>query len=100
MRPGSLSWRLQVPHVKCLLRAHEALQIETRFGSNSEIQDAAHAYADALRRAELALGTIADAKTGHWRRAVLSAAAHPGAWGLLLRFASEAVSKRLAGLRR
>ena len=50
-----------------------------------------------LRRAELALGAIEDAKSGRWPQALLSSATHPGVWPILLRFASEAVTKRLAG---
>jgi succinoglycan biosynthesis protein ExoO len=96
MRTGSLSWRLQVPHVRRLLQAHVALQIEQRFGDDADLKNAARTYADALRRAELALGAIEDAKTGRWQRALLSAVAHPRIWGVLLRFASEAVTKRLA----
>lgn len=97
MRPGSLSWRLQVPHIQRLLQAHKALQIEKRFVDDAELKDAARTYADALRRAELALGAVEDAKAGRWQRALLSAAVHPGVWPILLRFASEAVTKRLAG---
>lgn len=97
VRPGSLSWRLQVPHVQRLLRAHEALRIEQRFRQDADLKDAAQAYADALRRAEWALGALDAAKSGRWQRAAVSAATHPGAWPLLLRFASEAVAKRLTG---
>jgi succinoglycan biosynthesis protein ExoO len=100
MRPGSLSWRLQVSHVQRLLEAHEALQIGKHSGDDADLEDAARFYVDALRRAVLALGAIEDAKSGHWQRALLSTATHPEAWGLLLRFASEAVAKRLAGRRR
>jgi succinoglycan biosynthesis protein ExoO len=97
MRHRSLSWRLQVSHVQRLLQAHEALQIEHRFGDDAGLRDAARAYADALRRAELVLGVIDSAKSGHWDRALLSAAVHPGAWRTLLRFTSAAVASRLAG---
>jgi succinoglycan biosynthesis protein ExoO len=100
MRPGSLSWRLQVPHVRRLLEAHEALQIETRFGDDAELRSAAQGYAGALRKAELALTAIDDAKGGRWQRALMSAAARPEAWPILLRFASEAAGKRLTRARR
>jgi succinoglycan biosynthesis protein ExoO len=100
MRPGSLSWRLQVSHVQRLLQAHKALHIEKRFGDDADLEEAACAYVGALHRAELALGAIESAKSGHWNRALLSAVSHPGIWGTLLRFASEAVSKRLAGAAR
>jgi len=96
MRAGSLSWRMRVSHVRTLLEAHEALQIEERFVDDADLRDAARAYANALRRAELALGAIEDAKSGRWPRALLSSATHPGVWPILLRFASEAVTKRLA----
>jgi succinoglycan biosynthesis protein ExoO len=96
MRPGSLSWRLQVSHVQRLLQAHEALQLEKRFGKDAELREAARAYADALRKAEVALGAIEDAKAGCWQRAMLSAATHPAVWSILLRFASQAATKRLA----
>jgi len=97
MRPGSLSWRMRVSHVRRLLEAHGALQIDERFGDDADLKDAARTYADALRRAELALGAIEDAKSGRWPQALLSSATHPGVWPILLRFASEAVTKRLAG---
>jgi succinoglycan biosynthesis protein ExoO len=96
MRPSSLSWRLQIHHVQRLLQVHEALQIERRFADDAELKAAARTYADSLRRAELALAAIEDAKSGQWQRALLSAATHPGVWAILLRFASEAVAKRLA----
>jgi len=95
VRSGSLSWRLEAPHVQRLLRAHEELEIQKRFGNDSELEDAAATYANALRRAAVLTASIDDARSGRWWRAVRLAAVHPEAWALLLRFGAEAIRKRL-----
>jgi succinoglycan biosynthesis protein ExoO len=95
VRDGSLSWRLRTKDIEQLLRSHDELGIERRFGGDAQVLEAARLYRGSLVTAREVASAIEQAKRGHWQSALTSAAAHPRTWPLLARFAGQAAAKRL-----
>jgi succinoglycan biosynthesis protein ExoO len=95
VRDGSLSWRLRTEDIEQLLRSHDELGIERRFGGNAQILEAAGIYRRSLVTAREVASAIEQAKHGRWQGALAGAAAHPRTWPLLARFVGEAAAKRL-----
>ena len=96
VRDGSLSWRLRASDIAQLLRSHDELGIETRFGGDDQVRKAAGTYRRSLVTASEVASAIDDAKGGRWQSALGRAASHPRSWKLLARFAAQAAAKRLA----
>jgi succinoglycan biosynthesis protein ExoO len=95
VRAGSLSWRLKRSDIDDLLRAHEASQREEAYPDNTDVADAARAYARALERARALALAIENAKAGRWPNVLAGALRRPAMVPLLARFGGEAVGKRL-----
>lgn len=96
VRDGSLSWRLSRADILRLREAHAALGIHPGSAHDKALQEAAKAYERSLDVALKVTSAMDDARAGRWAQALATAALNPGGWGLLTRFAGEAVGKRVA----
>jgi succinoglycan biosynthesis protein ExoO len=95
IRPGSQSWRLSKEHLAALIRHHAATEAEVARSGCSRAQKAAGQFGRALVRSYEFVRIVGFAKNGRWWRAMISTLSHPRSWALVLRFAGEAVWKRL-----
>ncbi len=94
VRDGSLSWRLRTADIDQLLRSHDELGIERRFGGDAQILEAAGVYRRSLVTAREVASAIEQAKRGRWQRRAYECGGPSRTWPLLARFADQAAAKK------